>query len=129
MANIHEGSMTIKKQQILIIALIALLLLASTPVQALTITMSNPDATMERDVVVYQTNVTDVWMYGLYNTTSIIDIDSNYSYLFVLKPQYSNPLDEPITWLENTFSYVSTNIVPIIIIVFLIGLLLSRRRS
>ena len=127
MANIHEGSMTIKKQQILIIALIALLLLASTPVQALTITMSNPDATMERDVVVYQTNVTDVWMYGLYNTTSIIDIDSNYSYLFVLKPQYSNPLDEPLTWLENTFSYVSTNIVPIIIIVFLIGLLLSRR--
>ena len=91
--------------------------------------MSNPDATMERDVVVYQTNVTDVWMYGLYNTTSIIDIDSNYSYLFVLKPQYSNPLDEPITWLENTFSYVSTNIVPIIIIVFLIGLLLTRRRS
>ena len=128
MENIHEGSMTTKKQ-ILIIALIALLLLASTPVQALTITMSNPDATMERDVVVYQTNVTDVWMYGLYNTTSIIDIDSNYSYLFVLKPQYSTPLDEPITWLENTFSYVSTNIVPIVIIIFLIGLLLSRRRS
>ena len=117
-----------KQKQILIIALIALLLMAVMPVQALTITMSNPDATMERDVVVYQTNVTDVWMYGLYNTTSIIDIDSNYSYLFVLKPQYSNPLDEPITWLENTFSYVSTNIVPIIIIVFLIGLLLSRRR-
>ena len=117
------------KKQILIIALIALLLMASTPVQALTITMSNPDATMERDIVVYQTNVTDVWMYGLYNTTSIIDIDGNYSYIFVLKPQYSNPLDEPITWLENTFSYVSTNIVPIIIIVFLIGLLLSRRRS
>ena len=119
----------IKKQQILIIALIALLLMAVTPVQALTITMSNPDATMEKDIMVYQANVTDVWMYGLYNTTSIIDIDENYSYIFVLKPQYSNPLDEPITWLENTFSYVSTNIVPIIIIVFLIGLLLSRRRS
>ena len=117
------------KNKIMIIALRALLLLASTPVQALTITMSNPDATMEKDIMVYQANVTDVWMYGLYNTTSIIDIDSNYSYLFVLKPQYSNPLDEPITWLENTFSYVSTNIIPIIIIVFLIGLLLSRRRS
>ena len=120
----------IKKQQILIIALIALLLMAVMPVQAnITITMSNPDATMEKDIMVYQANVTDVWMYGLYNTTSIIEIDEDYSYIFVLKPQYSNPLDEPITWLESTFSYVSTNIVSIIIIVFLIGLLLSRRRS
>ena len=120
---------TPKKQQILIIALIALLLMAVMPVQAMTVTMSNPDATMERDVVVYQANVTDVWMYGLYNTTSIIDLDEGYSYIFVLKPQYSNPLDDPLTWLDSTFSYVSTNIIPIVIIIFLIGLLLTRRRS
>ena len=129
MANIHEGSMTIKKQQILIIALIALLLMAVMPVQAQTIIMSNPDATMERDVILYTFNETGTEFYGLYNTTSIIDTDGDDNYLFVLKPQYSNPLDEPITWLESTFSYVSTNIVPIIIIVFLIGLLLTRRRS
>ena len=119
------------KKQILIIALIALLLMAVMPVQALTITMSNPDATMEKDIMVYQANVTDVWMYGLYNTTSIIDIDSNYSYLFVLKPQYSNPLDEPLDFLDSAFSYVTTNIIPVLIIIFLIGLLFreSRRRS
>ena len=119
----------IKKQQILIIALIALLLMAVMPAQALNVTMANPDATMERDVVVYQANLTDVWMYGLYNTTSIIDLDDGYSYIFVLKPQYSNPLDDPLTWLDSTFSYVSTNIIPILIIIFLIGLLLTRRRS
>ena len=117
------------KKQILIIALIALLLMAVMPVQAQTIIMSNPDATMERDVILYTFNETGTEFYGLYNTTSIIDTDGDDNYLFVLKPQYSNPLDEPITWLESTFSYVSTNIVPIIIIVFLIGLLLSRRRS
>ena len=118
-----------KQKQILIIALIALLLMAVMPAQALNVTMANPDATMERDVVVYQANVTDVWMYGLYNTTSIIDLDDGYSYIFVLKPQYSNPLDDPLTWLDSTFSYVSTNIIPIVIIIFLIGLLLTRRRS
>ena len=117
------------KKEILIIALLALILMAVMPVQALTITMSNPDSTMERDVVVYQANVTDVWMYGLYNTTSIIEIDEDYSYIFVLKPQYSNPLDEPLDFLDSAFSYVSTNIIPILIIVFLIGVLLSRRRS
>ena len=119
----------IKKQQVLIIALIALLLMAVMPAQALNVTMANPDSTMERDVVVYQANLTDVWMYGLYNTTSIIDLDEGYSYIFVLKPQYSNPLDDPLTWLDSTFSYVSTNIIPIVIIIFLIGLLLTRRRS
>ena len=119
---------TPKKQQILIIALIALLLMAVMPVQAMTVTMSNPDSTMERDVVVYQANVTDVWMYGLYNKTSIIDLDVGYSYIFVLKPQYSNPLDEPLDFLESAFSYVTTNLIPLLIIVFLIGLLLTRRK-
>ena len=122
-----------KQKQILVIALIALLLMAVMPAQALTVTMSNPDATMERDVIVYAVNDTGIanvtGLYGLYNTTSIIDIDEDFSYIFVLKPQYSNPLDSPGEWLTAMFSYVSTNIIPIFIIIFLIGLLLSRRRS
>ena len=122
---------TPKKQQILIIALIALLLMAVMPAQAQNITMSNPDSTMERDVVVYTLNGTGAALYGLYNTTSIIGLDGDSDYIFVLKPQYSNPLDEPLTWLDSAFSYVSTNIIPILIIIFLIGLLFreSRRRS
>ena len=121
--------MTTKKQQILIIALIALLLMAVMPVQAQNITMSNPDATMERDVVVYTLNGTGAALYGLYNTTSVIDLDGDSDYIFVLKPQYSNPLDEPLDFLESAFSYVTTNLIPLLILVFLIGLLLTRRRS
>jgi uncharacterized membrane protein len=121
------------KKTILVIALLALIIMAVMPVQAQTITMSNPDATMERDIIVYAVNDTGLanitGLYGLYNTTSIIDIDPNLSYVFVLKPQYSNPLDAPGTWLSSMFSYVTTNIIPIVIIIFLIGLLLSRRRS
>ena len=116
----------IKKQQILIIALIALLLMAVMPVQAQNITMSNPDATMERDVVVYTLNGTGAALYGLYNTTSIIGLDGDSDYIFVLKPQYSNPLEDPSTFLASMFSFVSTNIIPILILIFLIGVLFSR---
>lgn len=108
-----------------------LLLLCFPGAMALTITMSNPDATMQRDIIVYSINETGLTnttpLYGLYNTTSIIDIDPNSSYLFVLKPQYSNPLDDPGTWLSSTFAYVSSNLAAIIIIIFLIGLLLTRK--
>jgi uncharacterized membrane protein len=122
-----------KQNSILVIALLALIVMAVMPVQAQTITMSNPDATMERDIIVYSVNDTGLTnttgIYGLYNTTSIIDIDPNLSYLFVLKPQYSNPLEEPGLWLSSMFNFVVANIAPILIIIFLIGLLLSRRRS
>jgi hypothetical protein len=122
-----------KQNSILVIALLALIVMAVMPVQAQTITMSNPDATMERDIIVYSVNDTGLTnttgIYGLYNTTSIIDIDPNLSYLFVLTPQYSNPLEEPGLVFSSTFNFVVANIAPILIIIFLIGLLLSRRRS
>ena len=117
--------MTTKKQFILIIALLALLAFITMPVQAMTITMSNPDATIERDIIAYWPNGT---IYGSYNTTSIIDLDAGSDYIFVLKPQYSSPLDEPVVWVNSMFSFIGTNILPILITIFLIGLLLSRRR-
>ena len=108
-----------------------LLLLCFPGAMALTITMSNPDATMERDIIVYSVNDTGLYnttpLYGLYNTTSIIDINPNFSYVFVLKPQYSNPLDDPGAWLGSTFDYVRSNLAALIIIMFLIGLILVRK--
>lgn len=111
---------------------ISLLLLLCFPgAMALTITMSNPDATMQRDIIVYSINETGLTnttpLYGLYNTTSIIDIDPNSSYLFVLKPQYSNPLDDPGAWLKATLDYVHSNLASLLIIMFLIGLILVRK--
>ena len=119
------------KNKIMIIALIALLLMVVMPVQAQNITMSNPDSTMQRDVVVYTLNGTGAALYGLYNTTSIIGLDGDSDYIFVLKPQYSNPLEAPGDFLDSMFSYVSTNIIPILILIFLAGLFFReiRRRS
>ena len=101
--------------------ILLLLLLCFVPfANAQTITMANPDATAQKDVLVYYSNGTLV---GLYNTTSIITLDANESYIFTLKPQYSNPLDDPVTWLNSTFQYLGTNATYLAIAIFLIGLL------
>ncbi|MBE3136060.1 MAG: hypothetical protein IMZ43_01485 [Thermoplasmata archaeon] len=119
------------KKQILLIALLALITMAAMPVQAQTITMSNPDATMERDIIVYSVNDTGLTnvsgLYGLYNTTSIIDIDPNLSYLFVLKPQYSNPLDNPVGWLNSLMAYAKDNATALLFIAVLLGIIFTRK--
>lgn len=106
------------------ILIFVLVFVVVMPVQAMTITMANPDATVQRDLIAYWPNGT---MYGFYNTTSVINLDTGSDYLFVLKPQYSNPLDEPGVWLASMFSWVTTNIIALIACIFLIGLLLVRR--
>ena len=102
-----------KQKAILVIALLALIVMAVMPVQAQTITMANPDATTERDLIVYYPNGT---MYGLYNTTSVIDLGTNMSdYIFTLKPQYSTPLDDPKGFTDGLWSWFRTNLMYIIL--------------
>ena len=113
------------KTKLMLIALMALVMLALVPASAQTITMADPSGTSQKDVLVYYSNGT---LAGLYNTTSIITTDGNYSYIFTLKPQYSNPLDDPITWLNSTFAYIGTNVTYLAIALFLIGLLYFGRR-
>ena len=112
------------KKHIMIIALIALVLLVILPAQAQTITMANPDNVGQRDIMVYWSNGS---LYGLYNTTSIITLDANESYIFTLKPQLSNPLDNPATFLSTIFTFVETNIIPLSILIFLAALWLGRK--
>jgi hypothetical protein len=117
--------MKTKTKLILIIALILVTMIAAIPVNAQTITMANPDSTGERDVIVYWPNGT---FYGLYNTSSIITIDANDSYIFTLKPQGNSIVDDPGDWLTNyAFPFVKTNIIAILLIFAAIGLLASRR--
>jgi hypothetical protein len=60
---------------------------------------------------------------------SLITLDQNQSYVFMLKPQTSNAIDDPGEWLtETAFPYVRTNILAIILIVFCIGLLILAGR-
>jgi hypothetical protein len=94
------------------------------PVSAMTITMSQPGSLSERDVIVYFPNQT---MQGFYNSSSVIDLDANTSYIFVLKPLSSNPLEDPSDWLVNSaFPFLQTNVIALVVSFALIGLFFAR---
>ena len=113
-----------KQQSILVIALLALIIMAVMPVQAQTITMSNPDATMERDIIVYYPNGT---IYGLYNTTSVIDLGSNVSdYIFTLKPQYSTPLDDPKGFTDGLWAWFRTNLLYVVLLGVIVAIFFKK---
>ena len=94
------------------------------------ISFAQPDTLTQKDIYLYGFNTTSGKheLLGLYNTTSTaIEIPNGTDIMFVIKPQYSTPFDEPGTWLSATFAYVSSNLVALIIIMFLIGLILVRK--
>ena len=96
------------------------------PAQAQTITMANPSGIAERDIIVYYANGT---MQGFYNSTSVITIDNTQDYIFSMKPQRTNLLEDPRDWLSNeAFPFLQSNALALIIAVFLIGLLYMGRR-
>jgi len=113
-------------KNLIIIAFITMLfVLFAIPVQAQNITIANPGGTMERDIIVYMGNGTE--LYGTYNTTSTISLDGGTDYIFVLKPQMATPWDDPGDFLDSLIVFLGKNLLPIVVLIFLAGLLLSRR--
>lgn len=108
------------KKQIIFLTLLVMMLLAMVPVNAITITMANPGGIADRNILVYYSNGTT--MAGLYNTSSIIPLDPSSDYLFTLVPIAANPLSDPVGFLNSGFAFVSTNAIPLFILVFLAGL-------
>ena len=112
---------------IMILLMLISVVLIAHPVQSgeLTLTMSNPSGISERDIVVYYPNGT---MQGYYNSTSVITIDTNESYIMAMKPMQTNPLEDPGTWLTNNFiPLITSNAAAIILMVFLAMLWLGRK--
>ena len=110
---------------------IFLVLLCCFPgVMAQTISFADPDTTTHRDVQMYgYNNTSSEWgLLGVYNTTSSgITLPTGTDLQFVLKPQYQTPLDDPSGWLDSGFGYVQTNIIPLLVTMFLLGYVLTRR--
>lgn len=113
------------KKQLLVLALLAVVLLAMVPVQAMTITMANPGGIAERDIIVYYPNGT---MQGYYNSTSVITVDPSSDYIFTLKPLGANPVDDPGNFLTTVFSFLTSNAVAIVFIILILGLYYKGRR-
>jgi len=116
------------KPKIIILTLLVLMALAMIPVQAgyeMTLTMSNPSGISERDILVYFPNGS---LQGFYNSTSVITLDTNESYIMAMRPMKTNPIEDPGTWLSNDFiPLVTSNAAAIILMVFLAMLWLGRK--
>ena len=114
-----------------IILVFTLLFICSPAVTAVQyISFAQPDTLTQKDIYLYgfNTTSTDYELLGLYNTTSAgIAIPTGTDIMFVIKPQYSTPLDDPGTFVDSGFAYVETNFIPLLAILFLIGVLLTRR--
>lgn len=113
-----------KKVQYQKMLLVFLILLLSFPgVMAQTISFADPDSTVHKDVYMYNNTGQLV---NSFNTTSTgIELPTEDIFL-VLKPQYSNPLDEPGTFLTNAIGWLETNALALIILTAMGGLLLKR---
>lgn len=115
----------IGKNQILIIALCALMAIIISPVSAQTITFANPNGIAERDYLIYYGNGT---LAAFVNSTSVVTLDGSLDYIFTLKPVQTNLLEDPADWLSNTgFPFIQTNVIPIMILFFLVAMIFGRR--
>ena len=122
---LNIGEKMKKKKELMIIALIALVLLMINPVSATVLSFAEPDATQHKDLMLYNSSGT---LIGIYNTTSSsINLTENASYMFVVKPQYSNPLDEPGEFLTGAIGYIQTNVLALLILAAMGGLFFVRR--
>jgi len=94
--------------------IISVLFLIFPGVMAQSISFADPDATQHRDVYIYYANGS---LAGQYNTTSTgiaIPNDTDGDFMLVLKPQYTNPLDDPATFADSLYSWFTTNALVLI---------------
>lgn len=106
------------------IVLVLLILVLSVPgAMAQTISFADPDATVHKDVYMYNNTGN---LITSFNTTSTGIVLPSEDIILVLKPQYSNPLDEPGTFLSSMISWLETNALALIILAAMGGLFLKR---
>ena len=90
---------------------------------------AQPDTTIQKDIYLYGFNATSTKyeILGQYNTTSTgIEIPNGTDIMFVLKPQYGNPLDEPGTFLTGAVGWLQTNVLSLLILGAMAGFLFKK---
>lgn len=92
-------------------------------VSAQNVTFSTLGQLGAEDVLIYEYNGTTQTLFGMYNTSSAyVPLPTN-DFNIVMRPSASGRFATPGLFLADAFTYLEANAFPIIVIVFLIGLL------
>lgn len=120
-----------KKLSVLVISVL-LFCLFLPPVSAVQyISFAQPDTLTQKDLYLYGFNTTSATyeLLGLYNTTSSgIELPNGTDVMFILKPQYGTPLDNPLEAFGSALAFLETYWIQIGVSVFLIGLFVAGTR-
>lgn len=88
------------------------------------VSFADPDATVHRDILIYYT--ANGSLIGSTNTTSSGVALPDEDVIFIFKPQYSNPLEEPSTFLTNSVGWLQTNALSLLILAAMAGFMFKR---
>ena len=92
-------------------------------VSAQNVTFSTLGQLGPEDVLIYEFNGTAQTLYGMYNTSSeYVPLPTN-DFNIVMRPSAKGRFATPGLFMADAFTYLEANAFPIIVIVFLIGLL------
>lgn len=110
------------KKLLLLISLLCLLAVGSVSAQNMSVTdlgIASPQT-----IQIYSGNGT--MLAGTYNTSTVGISLPNDDFVLLIKPETISVMSDPLTLLSAGFSYIETNIIPIVIILFFIGLVFRR---
>lgn len=110
------------KKLLLLIALFCLLAVGSVTAQNMSVTdlgIASPQT-----IQIYAGNGSI--LAGTYNTSSTgISLPED-DFVLLIKPETITVMSDPLTLLGAAFSYIESNVIPIVIILFFIGLVFRR---
>jgi len=110
------------KKFFLLVALLCLLVVGSVSAQNMSIT--DLGIASRQTVQIYSGNGSV--LAGTYNTTTVgINLPLN-DFVLLIKPDTTTVMTDPITLLGAAFAFVNTNVIPIIILLFFIGMVFRR---
>jgi hypothetical protein len=104
--------------------LLVLIFCFSPAIASGSVSFADPDATVHRDILIYFAG--NGTLYGTTNTTSNGVALPEEDVIFIMKPQYSNPLDEPSTFLTNSVGWLQTNALSLLILAAMAGFMFKR---
>lgn len=110
------------KKLLLLVALLCLLVVGS--VSALNMSITDLGIASRQTVQIYSGNGSI--LAGTYNTSSTGILLPTDDFVLLVKPDTSTVMTDPLTLLGAAFAFVNTNVIPIVIILFFIGVVFRR---